>query len=139
MTDLIVETDLGHDPDDFFTLCKSLLCGNPPYTGVEWLKEGGTVMATVPKNDARVDFRLSTQAKALIEEAAALTGQSLSDFAVSTLLEKANQVLDAKRLRSLSERDARIFLNVLDREQPNEALREAAAWYKENHGSSLDD
>jgi uncharacterized protein (DUF1778 family) len=139
MTDLIVETDLGHDPDDFFTLCKSLLCGNLPYTGVECLKEGGTVMATVPKNDARVDFRLSTQAKALIEEAAALTGQSLSDFAVSTLLEKANQVLDAKRLRSLSERDARIFLNVLDREQPNEALREAAAWYKENHGGSLDD
>jgi len=92
------------------------------------------------KNDARVDFRLASQAKAVIEEAAALTGQSLSDFAVSTLLEKANQVLNAKRIRSLSERDARIFLNVLDsEEQPNQALREAAAWYKENYGSSLGD
>jgi uncharacterized protein (DUF1778 family) len=96
-------------------------------------------MATLPKNDARVDFRLPTQAKALIEEAAALRGQSLSEFAVSTLLEKANQVVDALRLRSLSERDAQIFLHVLDAALPNEALREAAAWYKENQGGSLDD
>jgi len=63
-------------------------------------------MATT-KNDARVDFRLTRQAKAVIEEATTLSGQSLSDFAVSTLLEKANQVLNAKRLRSLSESDAR--------------------------------
>jgi uncharacterized protein (DUF1778 family) len=96
-------------------------------------------MAMVTKNDARVDFRLSSQAKAVIEEAAALTGQSLSDFAVSTLLEKATQILDAKSLRSLSERDARIFLSVLDAEQPNQALREAAAWYKENYGGSVGD
>jgi uncharacterized protein (DUF1778 family) len=92
------------------------------------------------KNDARVDFRLASQAKAVIEEAAALTGQSLSDFAVSTLLEKANEVLNAKRMRSLSERDARVFLDVLDSEQrPNKALRKAAAWYKKNYGSAVGD
>ena len=97
-------------------------------------------MATTTKNDARIDLRLASKAKAVIEEAAALTGQSLSDFAVSTLLEKATQVLNAKRLRSLSERDARVFLSVLDaEEEPNEALREAAAWYKENHDGPLGD
>ncbi len=96
-------------------------------------------MTTATSNDAPVDFRLSGPAKAAIEEAAALSGQSLSDFAVSTLLERANQVLEANRSRTLSERDALIFLSVLDNDQPNPALREAAAWYKENHGTTVAD
>src|SRR5437868_5601207 len=96
-------------------------------------------MTPLTRNDARIEFQLPDQAKAIIEEAAALTGQSLSDFAVSTLLEKANQVLESHRIRSLSERDARTFLNVLDSEQPNQTLREAAAWYKENSAGSVDD
>jgi uncharacterized protein (DUF1778 family) len=84
-------------------------------------------------SDAKIDFQLDSQAKAVIEKAAALSGQSLSDFAVSALLEKATQVLTAQPVRVVSERDARTFLSVLDSEdQPNEALREAAAWYKEN-------
>ena len=88
-------------------------------------------MARTTKNDARLDFRLFRQAKKTLEEAAALTGQTLSGFAVSTLPERARQILDTQHIRSLSERDARIFLSVLDKEQPNRALREAAAWYKE--------
>ena len=97
-------------------------------------------MGTLTKNDARVDFRLTSQAKAVIEEAAAFTGQSLSDFAVSTLLEKATEVLNAKRIRSLSERDAQIFLDVLDSEQPpNKSLRKAAAGYKKNYGGPVGD
>jgi uncharacterized protein (DUF1778 family) len=97
-------------------------------------------MTTTMKSDARVDFRLSSQAKATIEEAAVLSGQSLSDFAVSTLLERAQEILEANRLRSLSERDARIFLNVLDgKQRPNAALRKAAAWYKENYGDAVAD
>ena len=91
-------------------------------------------------NDARVDFRLTRKAKAVIEEAAAFTGQSISDFAVSTLLEKAHQVLSAKRARSLSERDAQIFMKMLDsKKKPSRALREAAAWYKENYGGAVAD
>jgi uncharacterized protein (DUF1778 family) len=91
-------------------------------------------------NDARVDFRLTRKAKAVIEEAAAFTGQSISDFAVSTLLEKAHQVLSAKRDRSLSERDAHIFMKMLDsKKKPNRALREAAALYKDNYGSAVAD
>ncbi|HZY85668.1 MAG TPA: DUF1778 domain-containing protein [Gemmataceae bacterium] len=97
-------------------------------------------MAVSATNEARVDFRLTRQAKAVIEEAAALTGQSLSDFAVSTLLEKANEVLSATRIRSLSERDAQIFLSVLDSEnRPNKALRKAAAWYKKTYGAPVGD
>jgi uncharacterized protein (DUF1778 family) len=94
-------------------------------------------MTTAAHNDAPVDFQLSGPAKAAVEEAAALSGQSLSDFAVSTLLERANQILEANRNRTLSERDALIFLKVLDVDQPNPALREAIAWHKENYGNSV--
>ena len=93
-------------------------------------------MTSTTTDDVKIDFRLSSQAKLVIEQAAALSGQSLNDFAISTLLEKANQLLDDRNTRSLSERDAQIFLSLLDsQEEPNPALREAAAWYKENHGS----
>jgi uncharacterized protein (DUF1778 family) len=96
-------------------------------------------MTTTIANEARVDLRLSSEAKAAIEEAAALSGQSLDDFALAALLERANQVLEGKRPRLLSERDALIFLSVLDADQPNPALREAAAWYKENYGNAVAD
>ncbi len=36
--------------------------------------------------DARLNFRLSADLKEVIEEAAASLGQSVSDFAVSTLV-----------------------------------------------------
>jgi uncharacterized protein (DUF1778 family) len=94
-------------------------------------------MSATLENETRVDLRLSSQAKATLEEAAALTGQSLSDFAVSTLLERANQVLETNRRRTLTEQDALIFLKALDADEPNPALREAAAWYKENYGHSV--
>jgi uncharacterized protein (DUF1778 family) len=84
-------------------------------------------------NDVRIDIRLGNETKAVIKEAAALTGQSVSDFAVSALLEKATHILNAKPIRPLSERDARTFLSVLDSErQPNQELRKAAASYKDN-------
>jgi uncharacterized protein (DUF1778 family) len=96
-------------------------------------------MGTTTRNDARVDFRLPSEVKSLIEEAAALAGQSLSEFAVSTLLAAAHRILDASRVRTLTARDARIFLAALDSDEgPNQALREAAAWYKENHGGPVD-
>jgi uncharacterized protein (DUF1778 family) len=111
-----------------------MMCGDLPYITVESRGLERRTDLVTTKSDARVDFRLTQQAKAVIEEAAALAGQSLSDFAVSTLLEKANQVLNAKRHRSLSERDARTFLKLLDSApKPNQALREAAAWYKADH------
>ena len=79
-------------------------------------------MANATKNDARCDFRISSQAKALIEQAAGLNGQTLTEFAVAALVEKARQVLHAESVRALSERDARQFMRLLDEEEPNAAL-----------------
>lgn len=95
-------------------------------------------MAT-PALDARLDFRLSSELKDLIAEAAVLTGQSLSDFAVSTLAETARQIVAQHRTTVLTNRDRDAFLAILDADQePNEALRDAAKRYKERHANLAD-
>ncbi len=92
-------------------------------------------MARATRSDARLDFRLSRQHKELIEQAAAVSGQSLSEFAATTLVERAREVLRTEPVRLLSERDARRFLEELDRDSgPNEALRQAAERYRQRRG-----
>jgi len=82
-------------------------------------------------NDARLDFRLRSEAKARIEEAAILSGMSVSDFAVSTLLRAANQIVESHRTLRLSRRDFERFLAALDSDaEPNPALRQAAERYQ---------
>ena len=44
--------------------------------------------------DSRLNFRLPTDLKEVIEEAAATLGQSVSDFAVSTLVRQARTVIE---------------------------------------------
>ena len=90
-------------------------------------------MATLEsKNDARLDFRLNSALKEIIERAAYASGRSVSDFAVSTLLKAAREVLLAEQTIQLSDRDREVFLAMLDADvQPNEALARAAKRYKE--------
>jgi uncharacterized protein (DUF1778 family) len=83
------------------------------------------------KSDARLDFRLNRQVKEVIEQAAAVSGQSVSDFAVSALYRMAREVLEKEQTTRLSNRDRDIFLTVLDSDaKPNEALKRAAKRYK---------
>lgn len=71
----------------------------------------------------RIDIRLSRAHKAVIEEAAALRGQSLSAFVVSQALEQALRL----RLTLLTRRDWERFLGIMDRpEEPTPALVAAA-------------
>ena len=44
--------------------------------------------------DARLNFRLPTDLKEVIEDAAATLGQSVSDFAVNTLVRQARTVIE---------------------------------------------
>lgn len=81
---------------------------------------------------ARLDFRLPDEAKMRIERAALVSGQSLSDFAASTLVREANEVLAAYETTTLSDRDRDVFLALLDAEDgPNEALQSAFARYEQ--------
>ncbi len=91
-------------------------------------------MATT--NDARINFRLSSDLKKTIEDAAAEMGQSVSDFAISTLVQTARKILHDQQVTRLSERDRQLFVAMLDDEssKPNDALAKAAKRYKKQVG-----
>lgn len=89
-------------------------------------------MPAATKADARLNFRLRTDLKQEIEAAAAQLGQSVSDFAVTTLVREARQVVHDQTITQLSNRDRDIFLAALDRTdlKPNKKLAAAAQQYK---------
>jgi uncharacterized protein (DUF1778 family) len=87
-------------------------------------------MPTKTRRDARLNFRLRADLKQVIERAAAQLGQSVSDFAVATLVQQARQVVREQAVTHLSNRD--LFLAALDRTdlEPNKKLLAAARRYK---------
>jgi uncharacterized protein (DUF1778 family) len=87
-------------------------------------------------SDARLNFRLPAELKQTIEEAAARTGQSVSDFAVSTLVRTAREVIEQERITRLSNRDRDVFISLLDDKdaRPNKALTAAARKHKNSRG-----
>ena len=81
---------------------------------------------------ARLNFRLRPELKQVIEAAAAQLGQSVSDFAVATLVRQAREVVHEQTVTHLSKRDRDVFLAALDRAElkPNKKLAAAAKRYK---------
>ncbi|WP_239451986.1 DUF1778 domain-containing protein [Frondihabitans sp. PAMC 28766] len=71
-------------------------------------------MPSPTKND-RLDLRLTSAQKREIEQAAALTGRSLTDFSVSTLVEKAEDLIRREREVSMSAQAFETFSALLDR------------------------
>lgn len=86
-------------------------------------------MAAGSRNDARIDIRLPRELKQTIEAAATVLGQTVSEFALSTVIREARQVLQDAQITRLSNRDRDQFLRALDDAdfQPNAALKAAAA------------
>ena len=83
---------------------------------------------------SRLDFRVDSKSKRIIEQAASALGQSISDFAKSTLLSKARNVLRQHHETVLSDRDRDIFLAMLDSNaKPNAALKKAAKAYAQSY------
>ncbi|MEJ7617043.1 MAG: DUF1778 domain-containing protein [Pyrinomonadaceae bacterium] len=92
-------------------------------------------MPTTPEqtseNIARLNFRLPTEVKDVIERAAVVSGLTVTDFAINALVNSAHEVLEQHQTRTLSDRDRDVFLALLDSDQePNEALKKAAKDYK---------
>jgi uncharacterized protein (DUF1778 family) len=88
-------------------------------------------MSALPNQpSSRLDFRISPEHKALIERAASAQGQTVSNFAIASLLKAAEEAIHSETQRVLSARDGRRFLAMLDAAgTPNAALRAAAARY----------
>jgi uncharacterized protein (DUF1778 family) len=87
-------------------------------------------------NDPRLSLRLPSELKQIIKEAAALTGQSVGNFATSTLLRTARKVIEQQDVTRLSNRDRDVFVSLLDEKEvrPNKALMTAARRYKNDRG-----
>jgi uncharacterized protein (DUF1778 family) len=93
-------------------------------------------MSALPNsNSARLDFRVSPEHKSLIERAASAQGQTVSSFAIATLLRASEEAIRNETTRTLSVRDAETFMAMLDApSEPNTALKAAAKRYKSRRG-----
>lgn len=79
----------------------------------------------------RLEARLSSAQKELIQKAADLQGRSLTDFVISSSQEKAQQVIREHEIISLSSDESKLFVDALFSErEPNTALRQAAKTYQ---------
>jgi uncharacterized protein (DUF1778 family) len=91
-------------------------------------------MATTAQSttrDARLDFRLSQENKRIIEQAASVTGQSVSDFAIAQLIQAARKAIEESTTTHLSLRDRDLFMQLIESDaQPNQQLKAAAARYR---------
>ena len=90
-----------------------------------------TCMAVAKRINSRLEFRLHSEQRSVIEQAASVSGQSLTDFAISSLIKVSEDVLNQHQVRQLSNRDRDLFLKLLDdNSPPNAALKSAAAAYR---------
>lgn len=81
---------------------------------------------------ARLSFRVDPSIKSLIERAAQYSGETVTSYALSTLVRDAREVVQAHEVTVLSDRARDEFLAMLDNPpEPNTALLRAAQRYRE--------
>jgi uncharacterized protein (DUF1778 family) len=82
--------------------------------------------------DAQLKLQLSGELKKTIEGAATLMGQTVSDFAISTLAEASQKILHDRQITRLSAQDHEVFMAILNdlSTQPNQALSDASTRYR---------
>ena len=75
----------------------------------------------------RIDLRLNEDDKHMIEEAAAMTNQSISQFMVSTASERAAEVIDQHGRLLLNEESWNLVMDAITNPPaPNDRLKRAA-------------
>jgi len=89
-------------------------------------------MAVTTNEDLSIQVRVPRQLKKSVQEAATALGQTVNEFATTTVLREAQRVLDEARLTRLSNRDRDKFLAALNSidSKPNSALQRAARRYR---------
>ena len=87
------------------------------------------------KKDERFELRLSKAHKAKLEKAAELLGhKTLAGFVTSTVLEKANEVIEKDQTVLANKQDKEVFFKALmEGPEPNEALHQAARDYEKSN------
>lgn len=84
---------------------------------------------------ARLEARISAEQKAVLQQAAALAGRTLSEFVVLSAQEAANRVIQEHETIRLSRTEQIAFVSaLLNPPPPNARLRKAAAAYRKQMG-----
>lgn len=85
----------------------------------------GVKMSALKKQ--RIDLRLTEEDKDLIEEAAAMTNQTITQFMVNSASERAAEVIEQHRRLILNENSWNRVMDALDNPpEPNDQLKRAA-------------
>jgi uncharacterized protein (DUF1778 family) len=82
--------------------------------------------------DARLEARVTIEQKQLMERAASLRGQNLTEFIISTLAEASMQIVKDGEFIELTNRDRQVFADALLNPLPPSDLAVAdALWYQQ--------
>jgi uncharacterized protein (DUF1778 family) len=82
----------------------------------------------------RLEARITSAQKEMLQRAAEIEGRSLTDFVVSSAQATAKRVIQEHEILVLSARDREVFVSaLLNPRAPNEKLRQAARRYKQKH------
>lgn len=83
-------------------------------------------MNYLKKKDHRIEFRIPSEIKELIERAALLKGLTLSSYATETLIEDARRVTEGVDRVRLGNKDRDAFLAILNRKATKKLQRSFA-------------
>ena len=84
---------------------------------------------------ARLEARISAEQKAVLQQAATLSGRTLSEFVVASAHEAAAKVIQDHETIRLSRAEQIAFVTaLLDPPEPGDRLRQAAATYRQQMG-----
>ena len=84
---------------------------------------------------ARLEARISSQQKAMLQQAAELSGRTLSEFVVASAQEAAARIIQEHEAIRLSRAEQIAFVSaLLDPPQPSARLQQAASNYRKQLG-----
>ena len=85
--------------------------------------------------DARLEARVTIEQKQLMERAASLRGQNLTEFIISTLAEASVQIVKDGEFIELTNRDRQVFADaLLNPLPPSDRAVADARWYQQIMG-----
>lgn len=83
----------------------------------------------------RLETRVTTEQKKLIERAAALQGRTVTDFVLTSVQDAARRAIEEHSQLALSLRDSEAFVDALLNPKPiNDRLRETVRRYRQRAG-----
>ncbi len=105
--------------------------GKLPYTHYIDNARGDIMATTAAKRQERIELRVTSEVKELIEYAATLRGETITAFATRALAREAEESINDHQAVRLSAEDSMAFARALFADsEPNENLKKAARRYQ---------